>query len=1187
MENNLNPCCVAGLKMLRRIMRLTIIALFVFISTAFATESYSQAKRITVVSNNITLKNVIKQIENQTDYLFVYNVSDINLNKNIRINARNQSVASVLNEIFASTNIQYAMEGKNILLRKEENRRHDAAQQSQQSIKKISGKVVDAKGDPIIGASVVTKNNQNNGVATDINGHFTIAANPGTTLLVSYIGYQPTSILVKQGESFYTIIINENVKELDEVLVVAFGKMKKEAFTGSAGVMKADELQKVQVTNAADALAGRVAGVQLNNSSSQFGSSPSITIRGFSSISADTSPLIVVDGMPYDGDLNLINPNDIESMTVLKDAASNALYGARGANGVIMITTKKGKNGAAKITVDSKWGSNSNGLKNYKTTNTQEFYETYYNMLYNYYTSKEGGAMSASDAHALANSNLIDPTNGVSPGYMVYTVPKGEDFILAGGQMNPKATQGALYTYNGTSLWLQPDDWQKEGLRDGFRQEYNTSISGASDKINYYTSFGYLDQDGIQEGSSQNRLTTRVKVDYQAKPWLKVGTNFNYTRYDNCQTSEGIVGTGTIWSTIKTQAPIYPVYMRDANHNIMIDQWGQKMYDFARSYELSRAGSPGGNCIFDNKYRTDKTSGNSYIASGYADVKLMDGLVFTFNANAYDYDSRYTYASSPMADYYNNSSQNGYLYKSSSRTYTYNTQQLLNYNKSFGKHDVSAMFGHEYYKYKFETLSASGYNFGIESTSELATCLNKKGDPYSASSIYNNEGYFFRGMYNYDGKYYASASYRRDASSRFAKEHRWGDFWSAGAAWIISKENFFNVPWISLLKLKASVGSQGNDNIGNYLYADSYNLVNNSNEVAFQWRQKGKEDITWETNTNWNAGIEFELFKGRLSGTLDYFYRKTTDMLFSLHTPPSIGYTSYYVNLGNMRNAGLELTLAATLINNKDMRWDVNFNISHVSNKVLKLPDAIKTTKVEGRSGYVNLDKSFVSMYKYFVAEGQSLYTWYLPKYAGVDHETGEALYYKDTVDDKGNITGRETTTNPNLATDYQIGDALPKFYGGLGTSFTFRGFDLSLSLNYQIGGKAYDYVYQTLMHTGGTTSTTWHKDMLKAWTPENKDTDVPRLRFSEKNSQYARSDRFLKNASYLNVQNLNIGYTLPTALTRKFNVEKIRVYFSGENLWYFSGRQGFDPRYSLTGVTNPELYSPIRTVSGGISLTF
>lgn len=1146
---------------------------------------------MTIQMESATLKDLFDLIEKEFDYTFLIRNNDIDLNERVTFDLKSGSVEDILKNALKNQQAEFTVKENRIIVYKKTSKQpntfsttNEALTVTQQS-QKVSGVVVDAvTGEPVIGANIIVKGTTN-GVSTDFDGNFTLDVPKGAVLVVSYIGY--VNLEVPVSGTKMTISLKEDTQALDEVVIVAFGKATKESFTGSAGVMKSEELLKAQVTNPAQALAGRVAGLQISNSSSQLGSSPSITIRGFSSISSETEPLIVVDGMPFDGDLNLINSNDIETMTVLKDAASNALYGARGANGVIMITTKRGKTGDARVSFDAKWGSNSNGLKLYKTTNAQEFYETYYNMLNNYYVTEAGGAMSVADAHAMANQNLTNSSSGVGPGYMVYTVPDGQDFILQGGKMNPNTTMGTLYKYNDQQFWLQADDWEKEGLKTGFRQEYNVSVSGASDRINYYTSLGYLDQGGIQEGQSQDRLVARVKLDYQAKKWLKVGANFNYTKYNYSQTSEGTIGTGTIWSVIKTQAPIYPVFFRDTDKNIMIDQWGEKMYDFAKSYDLSRGGGVGGNAIFGNKYRFSETVGNSYIASGYADVLLTQDLTLTVNANAYTYDRRYTYADSPFVDYYTDSSNNGYLSKNSSRTSTYNTQQLLNYLKQFDKHEITLLLGHEYYNYKYEYLAASGYNFGIDGTRELATVLNLNNTATSNSSSYNNEGYFLRAMYDFDKTYYASASYRRDASSRFAKDHRWGDFWSAGGAWIISKEDFFNVPWINSLKFKASVGSQGNDNIGNYLYADSYNIVNNDNQAAYQWRQKGSKDITWETNTNWNAGVEFDLFKGRLSGSLDYFYRKTTDMLFSLNTPPSIGYTSYVVNLGDMRNAGFELALQGVLIKNNDLRWDVNFNISHVKNKVLRLPESVKKTNVEGYNGYVNLDNSFVSKYKYFVAEGLPLYSWYLPKYAGLDKETGEGLYFKDTLDDDGKVIGQETTKDINQATDYLIGDALPTFYGGLGTSINYKNFDFSINMNYQLGGKVYDYTYQTLMHTGGITSTTWHKDIAKAWTPENPNTDVPRLLFAETYSQSPRSDRFITNASYLNIQNVNLGYTLPTSITQKLNIYNMRIYVSGENLLYFSARQGLDPRQTLKGYTNPELSSPLRTVSGGVSLTF
>lgn len=429
----------------------------------------------------------------------------------------------------------------------------------------VKGTVVDGSGEPLIGVSVQEVGTQN-GVVTDMNGTYAIKVKPGSVLQFTYVGFLPQKVKVDNRQNV-KIVMKDDSHTTDEVVVVAFGKMKREAFTGSAGVMDSKSLEQVQVTNPAQALAGRVAGVQLNNSSSQIGSSPQITIRGVGSISSDTQPLIILDGMPYDGNLNTINSADIESMTVLKDAASNALYGARGANGVIMITTKSGKvGGQAKIKVDAKWGWNTNGLKDYDKLDAKGFYETYYKMLYNYYTSAdmEGGALSANDAWIKANSDLMNSGSGKGPGYMVYTVPSGEQFIQQNGQMNPNATLGALYKYGNQELWLQPDDWAKEGLRTGFRQEYNASATGATDKVSYYTSIGYLNQDGIQLGSNEDRLTARAKINYQAKKWLRIGANVSYSHYKYAQTSEGTIGTGTIWSTIKTMAPIYPVYYRGA-----------------------------------------------------------------------------------------------------------------------------------------------------------------------------------------------------------------------------------------------------------------------------------------------------------------------------------------------------------------------------------------------------------------------------------------------------------------------------------------------------------------------------------------------------------------------------------------------------------------------------------------------
>ena len=409
-----------------------------------------------------------------------------------------------------------------------------------------------------------------------------------------------------------------------------------------------------------------------------------------------------------------------------------------------------------------------------------------------------------------------------------------------------------------------------------------------------------------------------------------------------------------------------------------------------------------------------------------------------------------------------------------------------------------------------------------------------------------------------------------------------------GAAWVISKESFWNSSWFDFLKFKASVGSQGNDNIGSYMYVNTRTIVDAGGEPSYPRRQSGTENITWETNTNVNTGFDFEMFNRRLTGSLDFFYRITSDMLFEIEVPPTYATGSYWTNMGDMRNRGIEFDLHWMAVQKKNFSWNIDFNLSHVRDKILRLPDDLKTMDVNGHGGFVNEDGSFISKYRYYVGEGLPLYTWYLREYAGVDQETGEALYYKDEMDDDGNLIGKVTTNNADQGTYYLNANAMPDLYGGLGMTFQLYNFDLGFNLTYQVGGKAYDYAYQVIMHngSGNQIGTTWHKDILRAWTPTNTVTDVPRLNQSD-NYTSARSDRFLVDASYLNFQNVNLGYTVPVRITRKIGVSNMRIYVSAENLFYISARRGFDPRYSLAGYNNMSSYNPIRTVSGGVSVTF
>lgn len=1039
----------------------------------------------------------------------------------------------------------------------------------------VTGTVVSQEdGQPIIGATVRVVG-ASAGAVTDADGKFSISMPAGhNKLKVTYVGMVDQDVTVK-GNSVRVVLVPDQTN-LDEVMVVAYGTAKKSAFTGSAAVVKSDDIAKISSSNAMSALSGKVSGVQINSATGAPGQeSFSIRIRGISSINAGNDPLIIVDGAPYNGDINNLNQNDIASMTVLKDAASAALYGARGANGVVIITTKNGREGTSSITVDAKWGANTRGVEFYNTVESPAgYYEAYYQSLKNYRTSLGDDAATA---HRWALNNMF--SGGYDLGYNVYTVPEGQDFIGPNGKLNPNATLGRVVNVNGTEYLLYPDSWRDAAYQTGVRQEYNVTATGSNDKGSFYGSAGYLKNEGISIGSDYARFTGRLKADYQLRSWLKLSGNFNYAHYKaNSLADDGGSTVGNVFM-VKNMAPIYPLYIRDAAGNILQDsKTGLAMYDWGDGTVtgLTRPTMTGSNPIFANYFDKNQNEGNSLDATGTAEIRFLEDFKFT-SANTVMLDeTRFTYTNNPYYGQF--AANNGSVQKAHVRTWAYNYQQLLNWHHLFDKHDVEVMLGHEYYRTRYYYLTASKNNLFSVFNDELAGAVNT-GSMNSYTTDYNVEGWFGRVQYNYDNKYFGSLSYRRDASSRFHPDHRWGNFWSLGGAWIISKEKWFNAPWVDELKFKASYGEQGNDNIGSYLYTDTYSIVPSGDGAGVKPSStKGNETITWEKNGNFNTGFEFSFFRGRLAGSIEYFYRRTSDMLAFFALPASSGWSGYYDNVGNMQNMGAEVELDGTLIRTKDFEWGLNLNFTAYKNEITSIADKNKTQTVEGSEGYASGS--------YFYGEGESLYTFYMPKYAGVD-ENGKSMFYKDKLDENGNIIGRETTTTPGEATYYLCGTALPWAYGGFGTRFSYKGFDLAVDFNYQLGGQIYDSDYAGMMGiTSSGRGSAIHADLLNSWTEENPNTNIPKLIIDD-TSTTTTSDRFLIGASYLSLQNLNFGYTFPTKMTSKVGIGKLRVYLTATNLWLWSKRQGLDPRQSITGGASSAYYSAMRTISGGISVTF
>ena len=1038
----------------------------------------------------------------------------------------------------------------------------------------VKGTVIDENGEPVIGASVLVKGTLK-GEITDVNGHFTLGGvKTSDKLVVSCIGMLSEEV---DPQPEMTIRLKTDQETLDEVLVVAFGQQTKSSFTGSAAVVKKETLEKKQLTNVFSGLQGEVAGLQMTNSSGSPTATPSLAIRGFGSINAGTSPLIIVDGAPYDGGWNNLNPNDVESITVLKDAASNALYGARGANGVIMITTKKGKAENASISLDAKWGLNCRATQEYDyITDPAQYYEAYYTALYNYNVRDNG--MSAYDAHVAANNLLGKPSSQGGLGYIVYAVPDGEYLVGTNGKLNPHATLGNRVYNDGKFYTLLPDDWIDEAFRKSLRQEYNLSISGGNNKISFYGSLGYLNNEGIAYNSDFERYTARFKTDYQAKDWLKVGASLSYTHSDQNDVGDG----DNLFVMVSELAPIYPVYLRDENGKIMTDENG-KVYDYG-SGENGGAKRPSNllparNPLQANELNKSASDANITTLNGYVDITPLEGLKITVNGTVTDNEWNNLTKVQPFYGNTASTYPGGYLARTAYQTFTMNFQQIANYTKQFGKHNVSVMVGHENYKYNYNYIWGDRENmFSYYGTDELDGAVKVVSNG-SSTSRYNTEGYFSRAMYNFDEKYFLSASYRRDASSRFHPDHRWGNFYSVGGAWTINKEDWFKAAWVDMLKFKVSWGQQGNDSIGDYRYTDTYDISNIDGEVALVQASVGNPTITWETNSNFNTGLEFDIFRGRLAGSVEYFRRKTTDMLCYVYVPMSGGYGGSYDNVGDMMNRGVELDLHWNAIKTKDFNWMINLNATHFKNKILMLNEDNKGYDLEGHPGYING--------YYFYGEGLPLHTFRLKKYAGVS-ATGESQWYK--VDETTGQTG--VTTSSSDATYYNCGTSDPDLYGGFSTTLSWKGFDLSVNFSYSIGGKAIDYGYASLMSnpSNGNTGFAFHKDLLKAWSETNTESNIPRFQYAVKDvdtSSSIISDRFLTDASTLSLQTINLGYTLPKSVVSKMGISNLRVYVSGDNLYYWSKRQGFDPRGSFWGSTSTTSYSPVRTFTGGVTIQF
>ena len=1027
---------------------------------------------------------------------------------------------------------------------------------------KVTGSVTDANnGEPVPFAAVHLKGTMN-GVSTDGDGYYTITVPEDGVLVFSCVGYQTMQVAVDGKMTHNVALVSE---QLDEVVMVAYGTAKKSSFTGSASSVKSESLEKRTVSNVTKALDGLVAGVTTSADSGQPGEGAGIQIRGYGSINASSTPLYVVDGVPYDGSISAINPNDIESLTVLKDASAAALYGARGANGVVMIQTKKGQAGYINVNLKATWGLSSRAYKPYDTVNQAEFVELTYEALRNGYVFNNGYTFDSASTAAMGDLSA-------ALGGEQYNPFKNYSWDTVIDPATGKVRADAVSAYD--ESWLDEMTNAK-----ALRQEYLFGINGGTDRTKYALSFGYLDDNGILITTNFKRYTFRANVEQEINDWMRAGvsTSYGYTK-SNQQTIASGSYTSNAWYTAQFMAPIYPVYLRDEAGNIMFDEAGNKLYDYGESGRPKAARFNNIADLYDNKYglwRDNSSSRANLVFGGdKAVMGIFKGLEFSINAGL---DVTNSSSSGYYNPYHGDGAQTGgSVEKATARMMSYTINQILKYERTFAdKHHVLAQVGHEYYSYNEQYLSAerTGVYPGID---ELAPSTNVTANN-SYRQDYRIESYFSRLSYDFADKYYFEGTWRTDGSSRFHKDYRWGQFWSLGASWRLSEEGFMqNATWVDNMTLRLSYGQLGNDALLSgsspdyYAWQSFYSLTwPNANNPGAIVSSLENTEVSWEKKSTWNAGIEATLFNRFLELSAEYYHSTTTDMLLNYPLPLSTGFSGYNANVGSMQNQGIEATFRFNWARKEKFGASSTFMLYKNWNKVLALTKDDKIT-----SGYQVIEV------------GKPIYTYLLPKNAGVDPATGAQLYWAYEKDEDGNrIVGSDYVTSNKVKANesrYYEGSREPLLQGSFGSDFRFGPVDFSFLTTFSVGGKTYDSLYAGLkevLYTGDT----WSTHTLRRWQKPGDVTDVPAVLF---NSGRLGTDSNLIDASYFAIKSIQLGYTLPVKWTQAAKIKSLRIFANADNVAMFNHLHGLNVQYNFSGGTG-YTYTPTRVVSLGLDINF
>lgn len=1042
----------------------------------------------------------------------------------------------------------------------------------------ISGSVTDTDGQPLPGATIQIKGT-NISSSTDFDGNFSISANNGDVLVASYVGFSSVESSVTSTTINFTL---SSSTELEEVIVVGYGgPIDARKYSGSAVQVSSEELGKKNVSTISRALIGEAVGVTVVAGSGQPGSGSTVRIRGRAgSVNGSSTPLYVLDGVPYNGSVNAINPNDIASTTILKDAAATAIYGNRGANGVIIITTKRGSKNKTNVSVDVRSGTNMDYLPRYSVIESPERYtEIIWESIRN--RALAGDGVTADQAAATANADLFSG-NGFNPKYNMWNA--------AGDALIDPAT-GKFFA--GITRKYDPENWRDYAFQNASRNEVNMSVSGGSESATYYYSVGALDDVGYSINSDFRRYSTRLNVDFTPNDWITAKSNIGYSysfANNNGQSSD----SGSVFWTTANMPRIYPLFLRDENGDKIVDKYGGFEYDYGegRGY----AGLT--NSIGDANYNTSTNLIHNLNLNQNFTFKLSDELSLSSNFSYQYFMNNDDFRSDPF--YGSSKGQGGYISKTKSQAITWQLRNAVTFKKQLSDDlYIDSFIAHESERYESSTLNGNKYKLVQPRGMELDNAVVNNTASSSSAAVAREAVVAFMKLELKD-RYFFTADLRRDGASYF-NNNKWGTFGSVAGSWIVSDESFFNSGIFDFLKVKTSYGVLGSaGGQGFFPGYDVFTVENLDGEISLAFSSKGNPDLTWEAGEQVNFGVEFK--SDFVNGNFDIYQKNRKDMFFTQNVGPSVGYRSIIVNDGSLRNSGFEFELEKTLVNSGGFKLDFSVLGAYETNEITSMPIDVSTGK----------PKNFDNNGAYGLAEGHNVYEYYMRVWAGVNPDTGYAQWERyfddknsDGAFDEGDVSiadlfdykvnnpdatiVQDTTEDYVDATKRFTGKtALPDLAGSFSIDATYKRFDLQSVFTFGIGGYAYDGAYRDFMaNESAANAQQFHTDIEKRWQNPGDVTDVPILNSNLQTNQASTSTRFLIESDFLNLANIQIGYNLPADAVKQIKAKNVRVYVSGDNLLVLTKREGFNPNYSLSGGTGRYTYEPMTTVTAGLSINF